>query len=100
MQHQTNKLINLEDDSPMSFLQKTSDNVRQWFQKEPFNKVESPCKFAKKNKIRCFRSRKLRNGNLRLSLLTQEGLEIFCYAKNFSKAYTQLVEKFYVHIKH
>lgn len=93
MRHQT---IFLEDDIPvMSFFRATGETVKSWFQPNPvISRKTGICKFAKEHKIRCFRAQKVSNGSTRVSVITNDGKEVFALGRNFSAAYLELVYKF------
>lgn len=71
------------------------ESVSSWFQPNPMKRTESPCEFARKNKIRCFRSRKYPNGDVRVSIITCDGKEQYAVQRNFTLAYIRLVNNFY-----
>ena len=91
-----NRTIILDDDVPvMSFIRATGDTVKSWFQPNPVTSRKTGiCKFAKEHKIRCFRARKVSNGSTRVSVITNDGKEVFALGRNFSSAYLELLYKF------
>ena len=92
----SNRTIILDNDSQVvSFLRSTGETVQSWFSTAlvPTKKI-SICQFARENKIRCFRSRKMNNGKTRLSIITKEGKEIFEINKDFTSAWNALILKF------
>ena len=92
----SNKTILLDDDVPvMSFIRATGDTVKSWFQPNPVTSRKTGiCKFAKEHNVRCFRARKVSNGLTRISVIKQDGSEVFALGRNFSSAYLELVYKF------
>ena len=71
------------------------ESVSSWFQPNPVTSRKTGiCKFAKEHNVRCFRARKLKNGNTRLSVITKDGSEVFALGRNFSSAFLELVYKF------
>ncbi|MEC5157049.1 hypothetical protein [Chryseobacterium sp. MP_3.2] len=91
-----NSTIFLDNDSQVvSFLRSTGENVQSWFSTAlvPTKKI-SICRFVRENNIRCFRSRKLRNGKTRVSIITKEGREVFEINTDFTSAWNALILKF------
>lgn len=91
-----NKSIILDNDiKVVSFLRSTGETVQSWFSTAlvPTKKI-SICQFARENKIRCFRSRKLENGKIRVSIITHEGKEVFEINNDFTSAWNALILKF------
>lgn len=91
-----NRTIILDNDAPVvSFLRSTGETVQSWFSTAlvPTKKI-SLCQFARENRIRCFRSRKLKNGKTRVAVITNEGKEIFADEQDFTRAYNALILKF------
>lgn len=81
--------INLGDHSPVNIF-----GIVQAFDAQP-SKIESPCDFFKNNKFKHYRYKVLKKGNVRLSVVSQDGTEHYAIQRNFHLAYIKLVRNFY-----
>ncbi|MEN5130464.1 hypothetical protein [Elizabethkingia anophelis] len=81
--------INLGDHSPLNIF-----GIVKAFDAIP-TKLESPCKFFKKNKFKYYRYKVLKKGDVRLSVVSQDGTEYYAIQRNFPLAYIKLVRNFY-----
>lgn len=91
--------INLDDDlNVRSVFRSTGETVRSWFSTAKPTKnttrKESICDFAKQNNIRALRARMTKFGAVRVSVLLQDGSEIYNYGSTFSLAFQGLKDKF------
>lgn len=86
--------INLEDNiSVNGVFRMASDMVSKAFgQKSP--KLPNPCTFLKENKLKHYRYKTLRSGDVQLSVVTEDGYNYYAKARNFSLAYIRLVRNF------
>ncbi|MDV4025246.1 hypothetical protein CMT52_12985 [Elizabethkingia anophelis] len=81
--------INLGDHSPLNIF-----GIVKAFDAKP-TKLESPCKFFKKNNFKHYRYKVLKKGDVRLSVVSQDGTEHYAIQRNFPLAYIKLVRNFY-----
>lgn len=88
MLNQTNT-INLEDHSPLNIF-----NFADAFAEKPSKKLPTPCQFIKENNLKSFRSKTLKNGNIRLSVVSKSGHNFYAIQRNFVLAYIKLVRNF------
>ena len=58
-------------------------------------KLENPCSFFKKNNFKHYRYKVLKKGDVRLSVVCQDGTEYSAIQRNFPLAYIKLVRNFY-----
>lgn len=68
--------------------------IAKGFDAKP-SKLETPCKFFKKNNFKHYRYKVLKKGDVRLSVVSQDGTEHYAIQRNFPLAYIKLVRNFY-----
>ncbi|ATL43656.1 hypothetical protein [Elizabethkingia anophelis] len=81
--------INLGDYSYVNI-----SGIAKAFDAKP-TKLESPCSFFKKNNFKHYRYKVLKKGDIRLSVVSQDGTEYSAIQRNFQLAYIKLVRNFY-----
>ena len=87
--------INLEDTpSNMDIFRLASAQAFNGFT-EKSKKLDTPCEFFRKNKLKSFRYKVLKKGDVRLSVVLANGKEHYAIQRNFVLAYIKLVRSFY-----
>lgn len=57
-------------------------------------KLPSPCSFLRDNKLKRYRYRKSKDGNVILSVVSEQGRNFYAKERNFVMAYIKLVRNF------
>lgn len=86
--------INLEDTPSLDIFRFAGVQAVKGFNEKP-KKLDTPCEFFRKNKLRSFRYKVLKKGDVRLSVITPEGKEHYAIQRNFILAYIKLVRSYY-----
>lgn len=90
-----NSTINLEDTpSFMDIFRFAGEQAAKGFTADKTEKIDTPCEFFRKNKLSSFRLRTLKNGSVRLSVITSSGAEHYAIHNNFVLAYIRLVRSY------
>jgi len=83
--------------SVLGIIRTASENAFSWFTAPAKPKLETFCEFQKKNKFRYYRARKLKTGEIVLSVKTNDGKFITERARNLHLAFIKLQRNFYGH---
>lgn len=86
--------INLEDTPSLDIFRFAGAEAMKGFTRKS-SKLDTPCEFFRKNKLRSFRYKILKMGDVRLSFSLPDGREFYAIQKNFSLAYIKLVRSYY-----
>lgn len=95
----SNQTINLDcsKNQILGTIRTTSDNVHNWFTASAKPKLETFCHFQKKNKFRYYRIRKIKSGEIVLSVKPLSGPLITERGRNLHLAFIKLQRNFYGH---
>lgn len=89
MANNTQNLIHLEDVKNLNIF-----SFAKAFLPKKKDKLPTPCEFLKLNKLKHYRYRYSKDGNVILSVCTAEGKNIHSKERNFQMAYIKLVRNF------
>ncbi|PWN67599.1 hypothetical protein [Chryseobacterium oncorhynchi] len=85
--------ISLEDTPSLDIFRFAGAQAVKGFKEKP-KKLDTPCEFFRKNKLRSFRYKVLEKGDVRLSVITPDGREHYAIHRNFILAYIRLVRSY------
>lgn len=94
-----NRTIKLDDskNSVLGIIRNTGETVGSWFTAPAKPKLETFCEFQKKNKFRYYRVRKIKSGEIVLSVKTSDGPLVTERGRNLHLAFIKLQRNFYGH---